>query len=169
MDNFLFTYKVNNFNVHKYELINLIKKIPLNKYKNISHTDWNLPPSMERKYFKYFLDNIFLDFGKQFCKYFNCEKVELINAWFQVYKKGDLHFKHTHPNAHFTNVFYLNLPHQNLKTKITLLNKKKLDVEIEEGCIASFPAFYTHESPINNFKNDKIIISFNTNLLTNDH
>jgi len=165
MDNYLFNYNVSNFLNHKNNLINLINKMPANKYNNISNTDGNLPKNLKRTYFDYFINNIYNDFSLNFCSYFNINKIELINIWFQLYKKGDNHSMHTHPGAHFANVFYIKLPHKNLKTKIILFNEKELNFETKEGSIISFPAFYKHESPINKYEEDKIIISFNTNIV----
>tara|TARA_R110000803_G_scaffold48220_3_gene100174 strand:+ start:571 stop:1074 length:504 start_codon:yes stop_codon:yes gene_type:complete len=165
MDNCLFSHKVTNFSKHKDNLINLINKMPLNKFENISNTDGNLPKNIKRTYLDYFIKNIYNDFSLNFCNYFSVHKLELINIWFQQYKKVDNHSMHTHPGAHFANVFYIKLPHKKLKTKIISFNEKELNFETKEGNIVSFPAFYKHESPTNNCKEDKLVISFNTNIL----
>ena len=39
---------------------------------------------------------------------------------------------------------------------------------IKEGQILTIPSFYLHQSPINNLKEPKIIISFNTTLKGNE-
>ena len=162
-------YKVNNFKEHKNKLINLINKIPKTYLKDqkqkISHTDWQIPKTMKREYFEYFLKNIFEDFVKNLCYKFDVQSIELINLWFQIYKKGDFHNLHRHANSHFTNVFFINLPNKNLKTKIYSLEKNIIDVSIEEGDILSFPGFLKHESLINPYEEEKIIISFNINLI----
>ena len=115
-------------------------------------------------YIDYFLKNIFDDYAKHFCNLFKIDNIEMINMWFQIYKKGDFHGLHTHADAHFTNVFFINLPHKNLKTKIYSFYKKELSFEIKEGSIISFPAFYKHESLKNNYEEEKIVIAFNTNV-----
>ena len=161
-------YRINNFNEHKHKLVSLINKIPetsLNDQKQkISHTDWQIPKTMKREYREYFLKNIFEDFAKNLCCKFDSQAIEVVNMWFQIYKKGDFHDLHRHQNSHFTNVFFINLPNKNLKTKIYSLEKNIIDVSIEEGDILTFPGFLKHESVINNFEDEKIIISFNINL-----
>ena len=162
-------HKVDNFNEHKNKLINLINKIPETSIKEqkqkISHTDWQIPKTMKREYLEYFFKKIFKNFAKNICHKFDAQSIEVINMWFQIYKKGDFHNLHRHANAHFTNVFFVNLPNKNLKTKIYSLEKNIIDVSIEEGDILSFPGFLKHESLINTYEEEKIIISFNINLI----
>ena len=81
--------------------------------------------------------------------------------WFQVYREGDKHETHTHPHAHFTNVFYINLPDKKLTTEI-----RKINHDCKEGDIITFPAYYEHGSPINTNKQPKVIISFNINIFS---
>ena len=52
-----FLYDVPEHKKHKLEIINLIKQIPKNSYNNITHTDWNLPPSLHRAWYDYFIKN----------------------------------------------------------------------------------------------------------------
>ena len=164
MNDYLSIFNVDNFVNHKNNFINLMKEMPPNKFDDISHTDWNLPKTVKRTYIDYFLKNIFDDYAKHFCNLFKIDNIEMINMWFQIYKKGDFHGLHTHADAHFTNVFFINLPHKNLKTKIYSFYKKELSFEIKEGSIISFPAFYKHESLKNNYEEEKIVIAFNTNV-----
>ena len=166
--NFLNIHKVNNFQNHKNNLINLINKIPKTTLEKpgqkISHTDWQIPKTMEREYVPYFLNNIFKDFAKQLCFKFNLKSITLKNIWFQVYKKGDFHETHRHAETHFANVFFINLSSKNLKTKIYNLNNDIIESNIEEGDILTFPAFLKHESIENTFLEEKIVISFNIDL-----
>lgn len=163
-----FIYKVKNFIKHKENIISLINRIPKNPLKNatdvISHTDWNLPLNFEREYFKYIEKEIFEDFSKNFLEKFKYRKLFISRAWFQVYEKNDLHGFHSHGQANFTNVFYVNLPNKQIKTNIQLPNGESLDFEIDEGDILTFPAFLIHESPKNIYEEKKIIISFNSDV-----
>jgi|TARA_R100000152_G_C6738267_1_gene162232 hypothetical protein len=155
-------FKVKNHAKHKENLINLIKKIPKNKYDNISHTDWNLSDQTKKEWQKYFLNNIF----DQWSKFFNQktkQQIILHNFWFQWYDVGDYHNWHVHTDTHFTNVYYLSLPNPNLKTSILAFNKEK-NIKVKEGQILTFPAFWKHCSPRNIYFDPKIIISFNIDL-----
>ena len=163
--NYINKYKTLNFKKHKNNIINLIFKIPQttkkDKIENIFHTDWEIPSTMKREYLEYFYENILKDFLNDFKLKNKFKEVEVTHLWFQVYAKGDFHGLHTHPNANFTNVFYLQLPSVSEKTNII-----DEDIDITEGDILSFPAFLKHESPINKSEEYKIIISFNTNVYT---
>jgi len=157
-------YKVPKFVQHKKNLIDLIYKIPINSLKTkgekISHQDYNLPMDVKKDYINYFKENIFEGFATNFCNFINMNKIQITNLWFQVYEKGDFHNFHTHMRTNFTNVFYLNLPHKNINTKIKL-NNKNYNIYVEEGDILSFPGYYPHGSSENKYNERKIIISFN--------
>ena len=166
--NYLHKYKVPNFSRHKNNIINLIKKIPINPYKDktqsISHTDWNITTSTKKEYLDYIKNNIFPDFGLYCCKKFKINKLEIKNVWFQFYKKNDFHNIHLHGGCHFSSVFYINLPSK-LKTKIYDLDDSVINFDVSEGDIISFPGFLKHESLINLSNKNKIVISFNSDLV----
>ena len=161
-------YKVPKFLEHKKNLIDLIYKIPINpletKGEKISHQDFNLPKNVKRDYLNYFRENIFEGFAKNFCDFLTLDKIHVSELWFQVYEKGDFHEFHTHMKTNFTNVFYINLPHKETKTQFKLKNEN-FSIFVEEGDILSFPGYYPHSSPKNNYKDKKIIIAFNMDCL----
>lgn len=165
-----FKFKVENFEHHKQNLINLISKIPTNPLlmqpdkSTISHTDYDLPPKMKREYVVYFIEHIFKEYTKFICQKLGCKKIQLSNVWFQIYGQGDSHDYHVHPGCNLTNVFFLSLPNKNIQTKIRLPNKDYLKNDVSEGDIICFPAYYYHCSPLNENKENKIIIAFNTNV-----
>ena len=64
-----FLYDVPNAIDHGNNIINLIKQIPPNKYKAISHTDFNLPEGFHREYTFYFLKNIYPQFKQKFLEH----------------------------------------------------------------------------------------------------
>jgi len=171
IDKQCYIHTVPDFEIHKKNLISKIFKIPKNPYKmtprgdTLSHTDWDLPEKMEREYKDYFINNIFQAYAKNFCNNFKNGSVKLTGLWFQVYGLNDSHEPHTHPGCHFTNVFFLQLPDKDLKTQIQLPGDEKLDINVTEGDILTFPAFYWHRSPINKSGKEKIIISFNIDII----
>ena len=120
-----------------------------------------------RKFFNssisnYFLKNVLPGYHENLKRHLGINAIYLSNLWFQIYRKGDFHGKHTHEKTHFTNVFYICLPNKKLITKI---NKPKPEIiDAEEGTIITFPGFYEHESPVNNTEDEKIIISFNIDI-----
>ena len=162
-----FLYDVPNAIDHGNNIINLIKQIPPNKYKAISHTDFNLPEGFHREYTFYFLKNIYPQFKQKFLEHTGQVNMALHNIWFQWYNQDDYHTCHVHPGCHFTNIYFLKNTNIDLNTQIKF-GKKDYKVEIKEGQILTIPSFYLHQSPINNLKEPKIIISFNTTLKGNE-
>jgi len=164
-NNNLFLYDVHEHQKHKLEIINLIKQIPKNPYSHISHTDYNLPSTFYRAWHEYFIKNIYFHWKDKFSDYVN-SGIYLHNAWFQWYEKNDLHDWHTHQATHFTNIYYLSLPNNDIKTKIKDFEGEK-NFDICEGQILTIPAYWKHKSPPNKFDEPKIIISFNTDIKDN--
>ena len=161
----IFTYQVPNFQMHKQKLIDLIKKIPKNKFDEISHTDWNLSTVTKKEWYEYFFKNILSNWAYDLSLIINLA-VEIEKCWFQWYEKNDVHHWHTHNRCHFTNIFYLNLPNKSIKTIVKKFDEEQ-KINIDEGKILSFPAYWEHRSPKNIFKEPKIIISFNTSFHSN--
>ena len=158
-----FLYDVPNAPQHKNNIMDLIQKIPPNKYEAISHTDFNLPGDFYREYAFYFLNNIFKQFEQEFLTNLNEPSMILNNMWFQWYNQNDYHTWHVHPWCHFTNIYFLKNTSTSLGTQIRFC-KKEYKVEIKEGQILTIPSFYLHQSPLNTLKDPKVIISFNTTI-----
>ena len=117
---------------------------------------------MQKDWQHYFNKNIYTYFENVFKDLTNF-KVFTDISWFQWYETNDYHDWHTHPKCHFTSIYYLNLPNKNIKTSIKDFDNFK-NFDIKEGQILTFPSFWSHKSPPNNFEEAKIIISFNTNI-----
>ena len=162
-----FLYDVPNAPQHKNNIMDLIQKIPPNKYEAISHTDFNLPGDFYREYAFYFLNNIFKQFEQEFLKNLNEPSMILNNMWFQWYNQNDYHTWHVHPWCHFTNIYFLKNTSTSLGTQIRFC-KKEYKVEIKEGQILTIPSFYSHQSPLNTLKEPRVIISFNTTMKGNE-
>jgi hypothetical protein len=160
--------KTKNFNETNFKLLSLINKIPNNplvEYNdNITHTDFNLPKSIKREYLEYFFEFI-KPYFVEICAKLHSKKIKVTNAWFQQYTKNSEHDWHTHQNANFTNVYFVELPSKSLATEI--LNYPNLN--LNEGDLLTFPAYYYHRSPINLSGKRKTIISFNTSIYDFDN
>ncbi len=137
------------------EQINLIPTNPLvEENQNIIHTDWNLPDEMHREYATLFLE-IIRPHLEKVTSLLHCKFFKIHNFWFQKYGSEGHFGWHTHPGAHYSNIYYLECPNGG-GTKF-----KNIDVTCEEGDVISFPAFLPHESPPFLSKSPKTIISFN--------
>ena len=159
----LLIYDVPDHDRHKDKILDLINEIPNNPYEDVSKTDYNLPPNFERKYYKYFWDNIGNRCIAEHQKYFNVKNIANSATWFQQYGEGSRHFYHTHPRTNLTNVYFLELPDLNFKTSI-LVNNKEYEYEVKEGQIITFPAYILHSSKTNASER-KSVIAFNSELL----
>lgn len=162
----IYKYKIKDFFKHKNQIISLIKKIPLNPLnepgQRIYHTDWNLPKDFQREYVDYIKLNILDDYIKDILnKWQTYYKIK--NLWFQCYRQNDFHIWHTHADTNLTNIFYINLPNENCKTKFKCFGEE-IQIPIEEGCIVTIPGYILHSSPINKSVEEKIIISFNSEI-----
>jgi hypothetical protein len=155
--------KIKNYKEINKNILNLIDKIPTNplieNLDNISHTDYNLPKNFKREYLEYFL-KIINPYFEEICFKLHTKKIEISYAWFQQYTENNIHQWHTHPKAHFTNVYFVELPCKSVSTEI--LNFNNLD--LNEGDLLTFPAYFYHRSPINFSGKRKTIISFNTDI-----
>ncbi len=146
---------------HIDEMIYLIKECDGAEYylkdvNKIYKTDWNMPKNMNRPYWQYFAEHCLDDFAADFLDQFKADKLEIINYWFQMYKKGDYHNWHTHPMANFSHVLFLQA------NGTTEIQRSKYKNQDPEGAILTFPAFLKHKSPP--AKDEKIVMAFNTNL-----
>jgi hypothetical protein len=155
--------KINNHKEINKNILSLINKIPNNpmqrKQDKIYHTDWNLPENFKREYLEYFID-VLNPYLKNISIKLNSNVLKISNIWFQQYGKLDTHDWHTHPEANFTNVYFVELPSKSMGTEI--LNNNKLD--LNEGDLLTFPAYLYHRSPVNITEERKTIISFNSNI-----
>jgi len=163
LNSFYFTKQFENHNFHKNIILGLIKKIPKNTHDNITHTDWSLPEDYNREYLDYFYLHI-KSYMRELNNFLNTKKWKIYNGWFQQYYQNDTHPWHTHDSTNFTNVYYLELPNKKYKTEIfDNLTNKLIDVDVKEGDILTFPAFYSHRSNIILSNERKTVISFNSN------
>ena len=159
MKDFIFKSKVDNHQQIKKTLLEQINLIPKNSVMhekdNILHTDWNLPMTMERKYFDLFM-KVVSPHLEMMRKELNVAKVVIDNFWFQTYGKNGKHAWHTHSQTNFSNVYYLECP-EGAGTEFI-----DIDMKCEEGEILSFPAFLPHRSPPLLSDLTKTIIAFNS-------
>ena len=162
LNSFYFTKSLENHNFHKNIILQLIKNIPQNKHQNISHTDWSLPREYKREYLEYFY-TIIKNYMEEIRDYLNTNKCIIGNGWFQQYYENDNHTWHTHESTQFANVYFVELPNKHYKTEIfdnttnTLIN-----LDVKEGDVITFPAFYSHRSKPNPSNERKTVIAFNS-------
>ena len=76
--------------------------------------------------------------------------------WFQRYDRSQYHMWHNHPDTTFAMVYYLDMKYGDQGTE--LYNKK---VDVAEGDVLFFPAFWPHRSASNPYDSSKTVIVAN--------
>jgi len=162
IQSYYFINTVKEHKLYKDKILKSINEIPKNSFEFISHTDWTLPQNYNREYIKLFyaMINPYLENIKEFI---NVSNYEIHNTWFQQYEKNDRHDFHTHGGCQYTNVYYLEMPEENMKTKLfEPLEKKIIDIDIKEGDLITFASYINHKSDTNKSDKRKTVISFNS-------
>lgn len=153
--------RVKEHKKYKLQLLKLIDEMPNVSQEGVSKSDWSLPKNHPRKYLDLFYSKVIKAPMNIMKDYFEAKNWDISNGWFQQYEKNSYHSWHNHPNANWTNVYFLELPDKTFKTKIKVQGKI-LNYEAEEGDLISFPAYLPHTSNKNQ-GGRKTIIAFNSN------
>jgi len=161
-------FTLENHNELKPKIIKSIEEFSAKSLTNstdsITRTDWNIPENVPRPYFDYikpFIENEYMDY----VRYLGGKSAEIHNLWFQQYYKTDTHTTHCHPGSHFSNIYYVELPHKFQRTEFyNPFEKTFFQFNAEEGDILTFPAYYAHRSPVNNSDDRKTVVVFNSSI-----
>ena len=108
--------------------------------------------------------------------------VRITSMWSIINKKGDFNIQHNHPNAYFSAAYYVKCPvnsgninfhegneaklirHPNIK-QFTEMSAMKTSLEPKEGDLFVFPAYFYHDVGENLSNEDRIVISFNLDVI----
>ena len=153
----IFVNNIADHKTHKKVLLDYINK-EKNKFDTISNTDWERNKDNNREWIHYFKDNILSQITQTLNDSMNSLDLIVQNIWYQQYNSNDYHDWHNHTECQYTNVYYVELPDENMKTEILDV----ANIEVKEGDIISFPAFMFHRSKPNKSSQRKTVISFNT-------
>ncbi len=149
---------------NKDRLLSLIDNMEESSLDNITKTDWTLPRETKREYKDLFYKMI-QPYMKMMMSKLKFKECKIDNIWYQSYGKNSTHGWHVHAGVNYTNVYYLNLPDESIKTQLYDMKDNKIlnEIEVKEGQLFTFPANILHRSPLNNSNDVKTIISFNSN------
>lgn len=171
-ENLLFVTRLEEHNKIKSDLLNLIDKCPSKNDGDdtgyhISKTDYYNDDEYTPDYWRFIRPY----FEKNILKLITDNNIALngftiTNFWFQQYFKNDLHSWHIHSTNHLANVYFVELPDDEVKTEIKNLYGVTIDYDAKEGDVITFPCFYYHRSPINKTNKRKTIIAYNIDLIT---
>ena len=113
---------------------------------------------------------------------YDSNRVKIEAMWSIINKKGDFNIQHNHPNAYFSAAYYVKCPvnsgninfhegseaklirHPNIK-KFTEMSAMKTSLEPKEGDLFVFPAYFYHDVGENLSNEDRIVISFNLDII----
>ena len=140
--------------------------------------DKNKPP------FKFFMDiqiyvaNTFKEYGWRYTP----GKVSLTEMWAIINKKNNFNLEHTHPNNYLSAAYYVKAPNNcgsfvvtnpnsvareriPISDNKTEFNQNIAHIKPEEGDLLLFPAYLPHSVGMNLSDEDRIVISFNVDIL----
>jgi uncharacterized protein (TIGR02466 family) len=175
-----------NSNLLKY-IYDLQKKDPIGvKKSNINgwHSqpfDLSDPENLTNKFFKSIdihIQSVFKSYGWLFDQ----SKVICTSMWAIINKKNSFNIEHTHSNNYLSAAYYVKAPENsgNFKTsnpniisrniypkpeKPTEFNSNNITIKINEGDLLIFPAYLPHSVEENKSNEDRVIISFNLDIL----
>jgi hypothetical protein len=169
LKNFYMVTDIKEHKIIKKKLLEYFNLMPDTKQGRVSKTDWKLLDN-QKKYKDYFMKKIRPYYNKISKKVgFKKWGWTIYNMWFQIYnnKTNDTHGWHNHQKCNWSNVYFIHLPNNSLKTQLfdKINNKPIKNIKVKEGQLLTFPANIMHRSPVNNTNDKKIIISFNSDML----
>lgn len=158
----IFTTCIKEHKKNKKKFLKLINDTPNSPVKEgediIQKNDFYLSNDENKKYRIDFL-KIIEPYLKVMSFKLRSDKCIVHNIWFQQYLKKNTHNWHNHPGCQFSNIYYLELPSNEVETEFLDPDKKIL---IKEGDILTFPSYLYHRSPINLTNKRKTVIVFNS-------
>lgn len=163
-------YKVESHDSIKTDILYEIDRSPGMKMvedrDSIFKADYTSGDSLHnRPYFKIF-ENAIIDFFDVVQDHYCVSIFDVTNMWYQQYHKNDIHDWHFHPETSIGFVYLLELPDPKYSTEFFDINeRKRFQLECEEGDILVFPGYAPHRSPLIDSDCRKTIISGNLSFL----
>ena len=109
-------------------------------------------------------------------------KVNLTEMWAIINKKNNFNIEHTHPNNYLSAAYYVKAPENcgsfivtnpnsvsreriTASVRKTEFNQNRAQIKPKEGDLLLFPAYLPHSVGMNLSDEDRIVISFNVDIL----
>ena len=187
----VFKYQIDNYkNINEeltkyiYELNNKdnigVNKSNINGWHSRAF-DFNGKENTPNKFYSHinnYIEDVFSKLGWEYDK----TKVKCTSMWAIINKKGNFNIEHTHPNNYLSAAYYVKAPdncgnfkatnpnilsrHIRAKTKqANELNSNSASIKINEGDLLIFPAYLPHSVEENKSNEDRVIVSFNIDIL----
>lgn len=185
----IFKYQVDNYKKINEELLKHIydlhdddnvgvKKSNINGWHS---KPFDLKDNIPNKFYSH-LNNYIKDvFNKYGWEYIDT-KVVCTSMWAIINKKGNFNIEHTHPNNYLSAAYYVKAPkncgnfkatnpnilNRHIRAKAEQaneLNSNSASIKINEGDLIIFPAYLPHSVDENRSDEDRVIVSFNIDIL----
>lgn len=187
----VFKFKLNNYEEHNKDLLKYIYDL-YNKDKigvqrsNVNgwHSKSFIMNKKDTPPFKFFQETkrYVLEVFKKYGWKYDPNNVRLTEMWAIINKKNNLNTAHTHPNNYLSAAYYVKVSkncgtikflnpnsisreRHPLIEKDTDLNKNTVEITPNEGDLLIFPAYLTHSVNRNMSEEDRVVISFNIDIL----
>lgn len=161
LESFFIINKIKEHKKIKPIILNLINELPNKKWENVTNTDWEIPKENKRDYLIYFYKNI-ESYMNRISFFMKASKWIIHNGWYHQYSKNSFYDWHSHGGTNFANIYFLEMPKKEMKTKLYNVHTKKLiDINVKEGDLLTFPAYIAHKSDPIKSNSRKTVISFN--------
>lgn len=109
------------------------------------------------------------------------KNIRINSMWAIINKKDDYNVVHTHPNSYLSAAYYVSAPKNCGRFQVESLNIAKrhfypevlknnelnanvAGLEVKEGDLLMFPGYLPHKVAMNEFDEDRIVISFNVGI-----
>ena len=187
----IFHYELDNYKRHNEELSKYIYDLQKKDPDGVTRSNqggWHSKPfnlkDKENAPFKFFIDiqRYVADTFKEYGWKYEPKKVNLTEMWAIINKKNNFNLEHTHPNNYLSAAYYVKAPDNCGSFKVTnpnLISRERITVsekntefnqniaqiKPKEGDLLLFPAYLPHSVGMNLSEEDRIVISFNIDIL----
>ena len=185
----IFKYQVDNYKKINEELVKYIYGLHNNDNVGVKKSNingWHSKPfdlkdDIPNKFYSH-INNYIKDVFNKYGWEYNDTKVVCTSMWAIINKKGNFNIEHTHPNNYLSTAYYVKAPdncgnfkatnpnilNRHIRAKAEQaneLNSNSASIKINEGDLLIFPAYLPHSVDENRSNEDRVIISFNIDIL----
>ena len=170
--------KVKNYKNHNEDLSKYIYDLYENDKEGLARSNrggWHSKPfnlkEKDKPPFNFFMEiqSYVADTFKEYGWRYTPGKVSLTEMWAIINKKNNFNLEHTHPNNYLSAAYYVKAPENCGSFIVTNPNsvarENIVHIKPEEGDLLLFPAYLPHSVGMNLSDKDRIVISFNIDIL----
>ena len=185
----IFKYQVDNYKKINEELVKYIYGLHNNDNVGVKKSNingWHSKPfdlkdDIPNKFYSHinkYIKDVFNKYGWEYSD----TKVVCTSMWAIINKKGNFNIEHTHPNNYLSAAYYVKAPkncgnfkatnpnilNRHIRAKAEQaneLNSNSASIKINEGDLIIFPAYLPHSVEENKSDEDRVIVSFNIDIL----